>query len=256
MLSIKRRRQPLGFLGFVALIVIAFSGLHSSEAAISTTPGVTLSIEERSASLCPRLEQYVGEIQQRIWLRWVAKRRPRRPERRHLVVARDYRQLGSSPVEELSLVEQKYIWDTWKGRVVIDLRNCTDRPQAEPSTDSSPGGCDLSIKVSGGSQLVDLAAIEAIVTSESRQLPPACNEGTYTLEVLFSPWGDKKVVIERVRQALVNDSAEVRVLAAEALGAMGHDADAAIGDLEHAQRDPMESVRNAVEDALHSIRRQ
>jgi hypothetical protein len=249
-------RQPLRFPAHIALIAIAFLGVRATDVAASTTPGVTLNIVERSSSLCASFDQHIDEIQQLIWLRWVAKSRARRPEKRHVIVARDYRRLGSSPLEELSLVEQKHIWDSWTGRVIIDLRNCTERSHPVPPTDSSRGGCDLTIRESGGNQLVDLAAIEALVTSGSRQQPPVCNEGAYTLEVFFSSWRDKKVVIERVRQALMSDSAEIRVLAAEALGAMGHDASPAIHDLERAQRDPVESVREAVEDALDTIRQQ
>jgi hypothetical protein len=218
-----------------------------------STPGLTVKAvgPNGAAPKCRGMDAHLLEVQKRVWLRWVQMRRPRNLGRYGVEhPPQDKGTPDSRPLPNPSLAEQKAIWDTWAGDVIIAVR--VSAHGSEASDGPRPAVSDFRTTKSGGNKIVDNAAVEAIVAARGRLLA-GCLED-YEAEFTFTPWREPSISIDPAIAALSNDSPVTRELAAGALGAMGPEAQRAIDALERATRDSSVAVQHAAEDALTSIR--
>jgi HEAT repeats len=240
-----------------ALLLLSLSLCRTPgpESPETTTPGVRLTVAARTSPgwRCDGLDENLATVRMRVWLEWLKRRRPRSLAD---YVAGDVDRLRSTPISNETYTDevQQGIWKKWTHPVVVSVGLCAEATRPPESRDNClTAPAEMTITASSGSWVVDNTAIESIVWSGQRLIPEGCPRNNYRLDFVFSPVWEHGAVVSRAVAALEDSDPSIRVLAAEALGAMGGEALGAIEALDGCLEDREPSVRRAAKAAKDKI---
>lgn len=182
---------------------------------------------------CAAEDQFLGELKKRIWLAFIARARPR------LLPRYDYD-------------VQMFAWSTWSTPISVRVAQCPGRMAPVASAECVPS---LTLEESGGNDIADLAALEAVAAALAAGLP-WCDLASYSLRVRLGPSrGSDQARVGPVACLLLrSESPELRTLAAQSLGSMRrYVAKRATAALKQAESDPDPRVQQAVRTAEEQI---
>lgn len=211
--------------------------------------GVTVTTRSAPAPGCNLVDSQLQLIRRRIWLRWMALSSPR--DLGHWKQRSRPDTDDARPVD-YSRASQAAIWKRWETPVILRFRVCGSQGASDDPCVVS--GSNASVAQRSGEWLVDNAAIEAVATSQLGPILDVCGQSNYEVEVRFGPFRDRAREQELALLSLRDPLAETRLLAVEALAALGPSGKAEIGELQRmAKHDASAAVRQAAEAALIQI---